>query len=246
MENLPTYIPIVFVLTTVLTVWLFYKAAYKSKTTLFILVSWLALQSFIGLTGFYTVTDTLPPRFLLLVLPPLLFIIGMFATPQGRKYIDHLDIRMLTLLHIVRVPVEIVLLWLFMNKAIPELMTFEGRNFDIFSGLTAPFIYYFGFIKKTLGKNVILFWNFLCLALLLNIVINAILSAPYPFQKFAFEQPNVGVLYFPFIWLPCCIVPLVLLSHLAAIRQLLRYGLKIGVVGKSTGKARLSDDFIMD
>ena len=226
MENLPTYIPIVFVLTTILTVWLFYKATNNSTSTLIILVTWLILQAMIGFSGFFTVTDILPPRFLLLILPPLLFIIGMFATPQGRKYIDHLDIKMLTLLHIVRIPVEIVLLWLFINKAIPELMTFEGRNFDIFSGLTAPFIYYFGFIRKTLGKNIILFWNFLCLALLLNIVIHAVLSAPFPFQKFAFDQPNVGVLYFPFIWLPGCIVPLVLLSHLATIRQLLVYGLK--------------------
>ena len=223
MENLPTYVSIVFVLTTLLTVWFFYKAAHHSNTTLIILLAWLALQSLVGISGFFTVTDVLPPRFLLLVLPPLFFIIGMFANARGRNYIDQLDIRMLTLLHVVRIPVEIVLYWLFINKSIPEIMTFEGRNFDILSGLTAPFVYYFGFIKKTLGKNVILFWNFLCLGLLLNIVIHAILSAPFPFQKFGFDQPNVGVLYYPFIWLPGCIVPLVLLSHLGAIRKLLRY-----------------------
>jgi hypothetical protein len=100
-------------------------------------------------------------------------------------------------------------------------MTFEGRNFDIFSGLTAPVIYYSGFIKKRLGKNVILLWNFICLGLLINIVVNAILSAPFPFQMFAFDQPNIAILYFPFVWLPGCVVPLVLLSHLATIRQLL-------------------------
>jgi hypothetical protein len=55
---------------------------------------------------------------------------------------------------------------------------------------------------------------------LLNIVINAVLSIPSPFQQFAFEQPNVAVLYFPFVWLPCCIVPIVLFAHLAAIKQL--------------------------
>jgi hypothetical protein len=64
-------------------------------------------------------------------------------------------------------------------------------------------------------------WNFICLGLLLNIVINAILAAPFPFQQFAFDQPNRGVLYFPFIWLPGFIVPAVLLSHLVNIRQLL-------------------------
>lgn len=101
-------------------------------------------------------------------------------------------------------------------------MTFEGSNFDMLSGLSAPVIYYFGYIKKNLNKRIILIWNVICLGLLINIVITAILSSPFPFQQFAFDQPNIAVLYFPFIWLPCCIVPLVLLSHLAAIRQLLK------------------------
>lgn len=100
-------------------------------------------------------------------------------------------------------------------------MTFEGRNFDILSGLTAPVVYYFGFIKKGLNKKLILVWNLICLGLLINIVAIAVLSAPFPFQKFAFDQPDIAVLYFPFNWLPCCVVPLVLFSHLATIRQLL-------------------------
>ena len=221
MENLPVYVAVVFSLTTLLTVWLFYKASHNSTATIAILLGWLILQTFIGRSGFYTNTDTLPPRFLLMIFPPLLFIIGLFITKSGRRYIDSLDIKWLTLLHIVRIPVEITLFWLFINKAVPEIMTFEGRNFDIFSGLSAPFVYYFGFVKKKLGKNVILAWNFLCLALLFNIVINAILSAPTPFQRFGFDQPNLGILYFPFVWLPSIIVPLVFLSHLASIRQLL-------------------------
>ena len=60
------------------------------------------------------------------------------------------------------------------------------------------------------------------LATFINIVVNAILSAPFTFQQFAFDQPNVAVLYFPFVWLPCFIVPVVLFSHLVLIRQLLK------------------------
>lgn len=101
-------------------------------------------------------------------------------------------------------------------------MTFEGSNFDILSGLSAPLIYYFGFVKKNFSKKIMLIWNAVCLGLLMNIVITAILSSPFPFQQFAFDQPNIAILYFPFIWLPCCIVPVVLLSHLAAIKQLLK------------------------
>jgi hypothetical protein len=221
MENLPLYISVVFILTTLLTVWFFYKAANKSKAVLFILFGWLVLQAIIGLTGFYTVTNTLPPRFALLVLPPNLFIIFLFLSKRGRSFLDGLDVKMLTLLHIVRIPVELVLLWLFLYKMVPERMTFEGRNFDIISGITAPIVYYLGFVKNKLSSRMILVWNFICLALLFNIVITAILSAPVVFQRFDFDQPNIGVFYFPFNWLPGCIVPLVLLSHLAVIRNLL-------------------------
>ena len=221
MENLPIYISVVFGLTTILTIALFYKSTDHSKITLAILLTWLTIQTFIGLSGFYTVTDTIPPRFLLLFLPPVLFIICLFVTAKGRHYIDSLDIKTLTILHTIRIPVEIVLFWLFIHKAVPQLATFEGRNFDVLSGLTAPIIFYFGFIKNIINTKIILLWNFICLGLLINIVVNAVLSAPFPFQQFAFDQPNIAVLYFPFNWLPSCVVPLVLLSHLATIRQLL-------------------------
>lgn len=222
MPNLPLYIAITLALTTMLTVFLFYKASHNSKTTLLILLAWLGIQAGIGLSGFYTVTDTVPPRFALMIAPPLLFIILLFSTPKGRKYIDGLNMKTLTILHIIRIPVEIVLFWLFIHKMVPELMTFEGRNFDIVSGITAPVIYYFGFIKKQVSSKLILVWNFICLGLLINIVANAVLAAPFPFQQFAFDQPNIAVLYFPFNWLPSSIVPLVLFSHLVNIRQLLK------------------------
>jgi hypothetical protein len=221
MNGLPIYISIFFGLTTILTVLLFYKASHGSKTTLMILFSWLALQTAIGLSGFYTVTNTFPPRFILMVLPALLFIIVLFVTSKGRKYIDSLDVKTLTILHVVRIPVELVLLGLFMHNLVPKIMTFEGRNFDILAGLTAPVIFYVGFIKKKISSKAIILWNFICLGLLINIVVLAALSAPFSFQQFGFEQPNIAVLYFPFLWLPCCLVPIVLLSHLAAIRQLL-------------------------
>jgi hypothetical protein len=222
LDKLPTYISWVFILTTVATVWFFYLATKKSGTTLVILILWLVAQAVIGLSGFYKVTNTVPPRFLLLVLPPLLFIAGLLVTPKGKQYLDSLDAKSLAILHIIRIPVELVLFWLFINKAVPKLMTFEGRNFDILSGLTAPVIFYFGFIKLQVSRKIILLWNIICLGLLINIVVIAILSAPFPFQKLAFDQPNIAVLYFPFVWLPCCVVPLVLLSHLATMRQLLR------------------------
>ncbi len=222
MISLPLYIPILFGLTTMLTVYLFFKASHNSVITILILLGWLILQGIVTLTGFYAFTKSTPPRFILLGLPALITIILFFVFPKGRKYIDSLDPGTLTLLHTVRVAVELVLFCLYINKTIPQLMTFEGRNFDIVSGLTAPLVYYFGFVNKRLSTSAMLIWNVTCIGLLINVVVNAILSVPFSFQQFGFEQPNIAVLYFPFTWLPCCVVPLVLFAHLATIRHLLK------------------------
>jgi hypothetical protein len=222
MTQLPSYISIVFICTTLLSIWLFFRAANESKTPLIMLILWAVFQSFLGLSGFYTNLDAVPPQFLLLIAPAMVLIIVLFNTPKGRAFIDKLSLEKLTLLHIVRIPVEIVLFWLFLQKKIPQLMTFEGRNFDILAGITAPIMYYLVFVKQRMSKKALLFWNFACLALLLNIVINAVLSAPLPFQQFAFEQPNIAILYFPFNLLPSVVVPLVLFAHLVAIRRLLK------------------------
>lgn len=153
------YVRIFFVLITLATAFLFYRAVNHSKATLLILASWLLLQYKIGTSGFYTVTDRVPPRFLLLVLPPLMLIIVALVSRRGWLYLDHLNIKILTLLHTVRIGVEMILL-LFVHKTVPQSMTFEGSNFDILSGISAPVIYYFRYVRKTLSKSLILIWEF--------------------------------------------------------------------------------------
>lgn len=219
--DLQNYIYLVFGLTVLFAIVLFYKAANYSKTFLTAILIWVVFQIVVTLSGFYKIANTFPPRFGLLIIPPLILTIIKFNTKKGKQFIDGLNIKTLTLVHTLRIPVELVLYWLFIHKAVPELMTFEGRNFDIFSGLSAPFIYYFGFVKKLLSRNILLLWNFICLALLFNIAFNAILSLPSAFQQFAFDQPNIAILQFPFVLLPSVLVPLVLFAHLASIRQLL-------------------------
>ena len=219
---MPFYLSLLFILTTFLTVFFFFKASHFSKWPILLTIAWLSIVALFALNDFFTQTYTLPPRFGLLVVPPMLLITVLFLTTRGRQFINRLDIKTLTLLHVVRLPVEIVLLLLSIYKAVPELMTFEGRNFDILSGLTAPLVYYFGFVKCKLNRQWIMAWNVVCLLLLVNIVVHAILSAPSPFQQLAFSQPNKAVLYFPFVWLPGCIVPLVLFSHLVSFQRLIK------------------------
>jgi hypothetical protein len=219
MENIPIFLSLGIMLITLLTGFFLYKAT-SSKMILGISCAFLLAQTILGLKGVYTHTSSFPPPLLLLVGPGLIGIIVLFATKSGRRLIDSFDQRWMTWLSVIRAPVEFILLALFIYKQIPQVMTFEGRNFDILSGLSAPFIAYFGYTRMKISRPALLLWNFLCLGLLLNVVIHAILAVPGPLQRIAFDQPNVAVLYFPFVWLPGFIVPAVLFSHLVNIRQL--------------------------
>lgn len=229
MEMVPTYVRSVFVFTTFLSIILLRRtlveAAMESKKVWFILgllIVWLFIQDLLASGSFYTNFEEMPPRFILAIGPPLLCIFFLFLVESSRDRIASLPLLFLTAIHILRIPVELVLYWLSEKGMVPILMTFEGRNFDILSGLSAPLVMYFGIYKQQMSRKALIAWNVVCLVLLVNIVANAILSTPYPFQQQAFDHPNVAVFYFPFIWLPSLIVPMVLFAHLAALLQLSR------------------------
>lgn len=229
LPGLPAYVTLTFVISLLLVLFFLGWAVKKSDeiahkrwfSLLFGCIAvWILLQFWLGWTGFYRHYNEIPPRFLLAVLPPLLFIVFVLKYRPALLYAKSMPLNLLTWLHVARIPVELVLYWCFVQGAIPEIMTFGGRNFDILAGLTAPLVAYYGAEKGILQKKHLLLWNLICLGLLFNIVLTAVLSAPFPFQRFGFAQPNIAVFYSPFILLPAFIVPAVLFCHLLAILKL--------------------------
>jgi hypothetical protein len=213
-----------FLLTTLTTLLLFIwavKPAYRFKLML-VLLAWLLLQGLFAFNGFFLVTDGTRPRFVFAVLPPVLLIVFLMVF-RWKRIADTFNAERLTYLHIVRIPVEIAIFSWYTQGLVPKLMTFEGINFDILSGLTAFFIAFAYFRKNWISTTVYKTWNFICLGLLLNIVINAIGSAQTPLQFQAFKQPNIAVMYFPYSFLPSFIVPAVLFAHLYCLRTKHRY-----------------------
>lgn len=222
MNSLPNYISFIFGFIVAITIAWFAVAA-KSRIFLVVLLCWTGLQCILGLKGIYQNTTALPPRVMLLgVLPAFLVIIITFISGKGKLFIDNIDLKTLTYFHSIRIPVEIVLLLLYKNGLAPVNITFEGTNFDLFSGVTAPVVAYIAFRSPDRNRKLLLAWNILCLLLLLNVVITAIFAAPFPFQKIAFDQPNIAILFFPFNLLPSVVVVLVFFAHLVAFRQLAR------------------------
>lgn len=228
LADIPISVSIIFFLTVLLTVILFCNAfksnAHNSfgKLSALVLSVWLFIQSGFSYLGvYYNSTDVLPPRiFVFGIFPTIIGMIILFNTAIGRKYIDQLSVNKLTLISLVRIPVEIVLWLLFLTKTIPDIMTFEGWNFDILAGISAPFIAY-AWVKLK-KRNLLFIWNALGLLLLTWIVVISTLASPFPLQQLAFDQPNIAILYFPFSLLPTVVVPIVYFSHLASLRLLLK------------------------
>jgi hypothetical protein len=219
MSHLPLTIIVFFLLTVLLALVFFGKAVRGSKAVIAGSILWMCLQSAVALSGFYFVSNAFPPHFVLAAAPPLLLIAGLFATAAGRRFLDGMDLKWCVLLHSIRILVEINLYWLFLYKQVPALMTFEAGNLDILVGLTAPLIWW-AYSKGHIAKRGLLIWNSISLLSVLNAFGRAMLSAPFPFQRFAFDQPTVAILSFPFILLPAFIVPVAILCHLVVFRKL--------------------------
>jgi len=227
-EDLPSYISITFLSTTFLTVGFLLAAIRQSvlnriatKVFVAVLAFWMVFEATLALAGFHRVTGAFPPRVFAFAAMPAIGFILVYLIFFRKQFVEQLPLKLLTLLHIVRIPVEIVLLWLFQQGQVPVEMTFEGGNFDILSGITAPIIYFLAFRNGNVNRPLLIVWNIVALLLLINIVTTAILAFPSPFQQIAFDQPNLAVTYFPFIWLPAVIVPIVFFSHLAALVKLI-------------------------
>lgn len=223
-NNLPNYVVPVFLGCVVYSLFFIFYWIRRSNApparVLFwsgLVLVWATLQSILAYSGFFQNFE-MPPRFAMALLVPLIIIVILLW--KCKDSLEKLPLQSLTWIHIVRIPVEFVLYWLFLAEVVPDYVTFEGRNFDIISGITAPLVALFLLVPSR--KRILLWWNFAALILLINVVVHAILAAPTPFQQIAFDQPNTGVMYFPFILLPAIVVPTVMFSHFIVILRLLK------------------------
>ena len=190
--------------------------------TIVMLLVWLAFTLIIATSGFLADFTSMPPHLLLVTLPPLIFILVLISSKSFNAFTENFNVFWLVYAQSFRILMEFILWLLYRNNVIPVQMTFEGYNFDILVGITAPFVAYYCFVKKTWSPKIALVWNFAGILLLANIVIIALLSTPYPFRQFTNQPANTIVFYFPFVWLPAFVVPVALFIHLITIRRLLK------------------------
>jgi hypothetical protein len=188
--------------------------------TIFSLIGWFIVVAALSLSGFIQDFTSLPPKFLIVIIIPLIAIIIITFSKTLKEILGVIPPQHIIRLQVFRVFVELLLWFLFIKNVVPVQMTFEGRNFDVLAGLTSIIVAYLAY-KNHLSKTVLVIWNVLCLGLLINIVAIALLSAPTPFRVFMNEPANTIVAYFPVVLLPAFLVPLAYGLHFFSLRQLL-------------------------
>jgi hypothetical protein len=182
--------------------------------------AWTVLLLVLSSKGFFSDFSRLPPRPGLAMLVPLPVILGIVFSKTGSRLLQLVPSHWLVLLQSFRIAVELLLLVAFIDEKLPVQMTFEGRNFDIVTGLLALPVGYL-MAKGRISRKFAVAFNIIGLVLLLNILVIAVLSMPTPIRYFTNEPANTLVGQFPFILLPGVLVPIAYGLHIFSLRQLL-------------------------
>lgn len=167
----------------------------------------------------------LPPKFLLLILLPLIVLfIGFYITQRNNKIIAAIPSPIAIALQSFRIVVEYILLYTYFKKIIPITATFEGLNFDIIMGFSAPFIAFLVYKNLAKYRDIAVYWNYFGIFLILFVasVIGTSIYAPFIWGS---EEILVDMAFldFPYFLIPGFLAPLGIFLHVVSLIQLKHY-----------------------
>jgi len=183
-------------------------------------LTWIALCSGLALSGILNDFSSLPPRPFFVILPPLVLSLLITFHPTTARLLKQIKPQYLIAFQSFRIPVEIFIWLYYLAGVVPIQMSFEGRNWDVVTGITAVLLAIWVDRQPGLPRRAIILWNLLGLGLLVNIVGVSVLSMPTPMRYFMNEPANTLVAQFPFVLLPTVLVVLAYSFHFLSLRQM--------------------------
>jgi len=193
--------------------WLWLLAARTLEVV--VTVFWLAATLGLASAGVFSRFTPPPPLLFAVGIATLTVIrVGLRADPRGAPLLA------LVALQGFRLPLELTMHRAATAGIMPMHMSFSRWNFDVVSGVGAVVLAALLYAGRA-PRAVLLAWNALGAALLLNIIVIAVLSTP-TFAAFgsAPERLNTWIAVPPYVWLPTVLVPAALLGHILIARRL--------------------------
>jgi hypothetical protein len=126
---------------------------------------WLAVTGLAGWLGLVRDFQRLPPPMFVLLLAAVVLTVVTAMSRVGSRLVAEAGIVWLIGLQAFRIAVEVFLDWCHRVNLVPLQMTFEGRNWDIVSGVSAVGLAWLA-AKGLAPRWLILLWNCVGLALL--------------------------------------------------------------------------------
>jgi hypothetical protein len=160
-----------------------------------------------------------PPTMLPVVAATMAIAVSLGRSELGLRLATHTPLAALVAIQGFRFPLELAMHRAATEGLMPPQMSYSGLNFDILTGAGAIIL---GALLA-LGRaplRAVRAWNWIGTALLANVVIIALLSAPLPIRRFHNEPANTWITRAPYIWLPSVLVLAALLGHLLIFRRL--------------------------
>ncbi|RAP33462.1 hypothetical protein DID75_02050 [Candidatus Marinamargulisbacteria bacterium SCGC AG-410-N11] len=213
-----TFLSIVLCL-LVITFYILRQSTTRYKLIFSAIIGWLFLTAGLAKSGFLMTFNTLPPRMVIVLIPVVVFLITLTRSKNVKSIIQATPQSILIYAQTCRFGIELLFYVLAAQQIIPDIMTWHGRNWDILIGLSAPLIGYLYCQKHVISKVVLNIWNYLGIALLLNVMTHGLLSAPTPFQVFHVEPANTFVATWPYVWIPAFVIPCAFAFHIFSIRK---------------------------
>jgi hypothetical protein len=184
------------------------------------LIIWFLLQYIFGKLGFFALgLGELPPRIMIFIIPNFIVLFYLAMSVTGRRIAGQFSLVFMTAVQVFRIGVELILWQLAGRELLPSVMSFEGRNFDILVGITAPVVAYL-YSQGKVSNGFLIAWNVAGLLLVTNVVVHGMLSVP-GIELIQTNVPNFIVSFAPFNLLPGVLVPIAYLFHILSIRKLL-------------------------
>jgi hypothetical protein len=187
-------------------------------------VTWAAVLTGLALAGFFADYAAMPPRIPLSMLVPLAVMVVLVFSRGGTTLLQVMPPQWPIYAQTFRIGVELVILAAVLNRMMPIQLSFEGRNFDIVTGLLAIPVGYYVFAARRWPNWVAVVYHLMGMGLLVNVLAVSFLSMPTPMRVFFNEPANTLITYFPFIFLPGMLVPLAFSLHILSLRQMALFG----------------------
>lgn len=191
----------------------------RKAATLGIAGAWLGGTWAAANAGVLASPTAVPPPMAVLMLASALVVTALCLSPFGARVLRAVPLPWIVAFQLFRLPVELLLWQLAREGFVPERMTFLGENHEWVTIALVPIAW--AASRREGGRWLVLAWNVLGTATLVEIMSIAVRSMPGPWHAYEEGRPLTIVLTSSFVWIPTVYVLTAFASHVLVYRALL-------------------------